>query len=113
LNSPIPVDDNNGNQTAGLGGLEASWDWRDRMNSATVNSTSSSAYAYDENDKRTRRNDDGASEFAALAVDLVTDVSSQSDRPDFAFPIVEARGFVGSIDGFLDVVPAVEILLLT
>jgi len=46
--------DNNGNQTAGLGGLEASWDWRNRMNSSTVNSTSSTAYAYDENDKRTR-----------------------------------------------------------
>jgi hypothetical protein len=55
-------------------------------------------------------NDDGTGEFSALAVGLVTDVSSQSDSPDFSFPKVGPRGFVRSVSGFLDAVPAIEIV---
>jgi hypothetical protein len=56
-------------------------------------------------------NDDGAGEFAALAVGLVPDVLSQPDPPHVAFTKIEPRGFVRGVGGFLDAVPAIEVLL--
>ena len=56
-------------------------------------------------------NDDGTGEFSTLAAGLVTDVPSQSDPPDFGFPKVGPRGFGRSVSGFLDAVPAIEIVL--
>ena len=59
------------------------------------------------------QNDDGAGEFPALAIGLVTDVVPQPDPPNFAFAKIEPRGFVRGVGGFLDLVPAVEVFLHT
>jgi hypothetical protein len=56
-------------------------------------------------------NDDGAGEFAALAVGLVPDVFPESHPPNFAFAKIKPRGFVRGVGGFLDAIPAVEVLL--
>ena len=57
------------------------------------------------------QNDDGAGEFSALAIGLVTDVVPQPDPPNFAFTKTESRGFVCGIGRFLDLVPVVEVFL--
>jgi hypothetical protein len=58
-------------------------------------------------------NDDGAREFAALAIGLVADVLSQSDPPHFAFAKIQSCGFIHGVGGFLDAVPVIEIRLHT
>jgi hypothetical protein len=40
------------------------------------------------------KSDDGAGEFAALAVGLTSDIFSQSDPPDFAFTKIKPRGLL-------------------
>jgi hypothetical protein len=58
-------------------------------------------------------NDDGAREFAALAVGLVADVFAESYPPHLAFAKIQSRGFVRGVGGFLDAVPVIEIRLHT
>ena len=56
-------------------------------------------------------NDDGTGEFATLPVGLAADVFTKSHPPHLSFAKIEARGFVRAVGGFLDAVPATEVVL--
>ena len=56
-------------------------------------------------------NDDGPRELAALAVELIADVLAKAHPPDLTFTIEGPRILVGSVGGFLNDIPVVELVL--
>src|SRR5205823_6390450 len=59
------------------------------------------------------QDDDGARKVGVLPVDFVSNVHANACPPHIAFVKVEAALLIGSVDGLLDFVPAVEVFFHT